>query len=324
MAIKISVVIATHFRPVLLDRCLDSLLKQDFDPREYEIIIVHDGPNEQFERSLIGRLKESPIAIRLYRLNMKSGPAAARNVGWRKASASLIAFTDDDCIPASDWLSTLYSNAVTEERVFAAYAGRTLVPLDGIPTDYQMNVSRLECASFITANCAITRQALQRVRGFDENFELAWREDSDMQFRLEDNGIAITRVPAVVIHPVRSAKWAACLREERKGMYDALLFKKHPTAYRSEFRNSSLTRYYLTMAFVVLTMVGLISGHAIITYVGIGGWIACWFSFVFKRLNRTSRSPSHVGEMVITSAVIPFLSIYWRWYGIIRFRSRPF
>jgi glycosyltransferase involved in cell wall biosynthesis len=37
-----------------------------------------------------------------------SGPAAARNLGWRSASGDIIAFTDDDCLPDSNWLATVF------------------------------------------------------------------------------------------------------------------------------------------------------------------------------------------------------------------------
>src|SRR5205814_91015 len=32
------------------------------------------------------------------------GPAAARNRGWRAAAGEIVAFTDDDCVPAPGWL----------------------------------------------------------------------------------------------------------------------------------------------------------------------------------------------------------------------------
>ena len=40
----------------------------------------------------------------------------------------------------------------------------------------------------------------------------------------------------------------------------------------------------------------------------------------WRRLEGASRRPSHVAEMVVTSALIPFLSIYWRLRGAWRFR----
>ncbi|MBO0206286.1 hypothetical protein, partial [Vibrio alginolyticus] len=42
-------------------------------------------------------------------------------------------------------------------------------------------------------------------------------------------------------------------------------------------------------------------------------------SFAWQRLRDTSRAPRHVAEMIVTSAAIPFLSIYWRVRGAFHF-----
>ncbi|MDM7914968.1 MAG: hypothetical protein QUU85_06835, partial [Candidatus Eisenbacteria bacterium] len=49
-------------------------------------------------------------------------------------------------------------------------------------------------------------------------------------------------------------------------------------------------------------------------------WALLTAEFAVRRLRRTSRAPRHVVEMIVTSAVIPFLSVYWRLRGAIRFR----
>src|SRR5205085_6758012 len=51
--------------------------------------------------------------------------------------------------------------------------------------------------------------------GFDERFTSAWREDSDLHFRLLEQEACIRKVPeAVVVHPVRPAPWAESRSEE--------------------------------------------------------------------------------------------------------------
>jgi cellulose synthase/poly-beta-1,6-N-acetylglucosamine synthase-like glycosyltransferase len=42
MTIDISVVVPTKNRPQSLERCVDALRRQDFDPDRYEVIVVHD------------------------------------------------------------------------------------------------------------------------------------------------------------------------------------------------------------------------------------------------------------------------------------------
>src|SRR5699024_10320679 len=122
----------------------------------------------------------------------KRGPATTRNRGWTSAQASLIAFTDDDCLPDEDWLSSLLNQFHGED--FIAFSGATKVRLPEFHTDFALNLSRLGDASLITANCACTKKALIKVGGFDERFKMAWREDSDLEFKLISNHITIKKV----------------------------------------------------------------------------------------------------------------------------------
>jgi glycosyltransferase involved in cell wall biosynthesis len=49
------------------------------------------------------------------------GPAAARNCGLQHAAGELVAFTDDDCRPRSDWLTRFA--AAYRRQPDAAFAG---------------------------------------------------------------------------------------------------------------------------------------------------------------------------------------------------------
>ena len=42
----ISVVVPTYKRPAMLERCLASILTQDYDPARFEIIVCDDGPDD--------------------------------------------------------------------------------------------------------------------------------------------------------------------------------------------------------------------------------------------------------------------------------------
>src|SRR5690606_10619854 len=100
-------------------------------------------------------------------------------------------------------------------------------------------------AEFVTANCFVRRTVLEAVGGFDERFRAAWREDSDLHFVMLERGLKLMKVPAaVVVHPVRPARWGVCLRIQRKSQYDALLYKKHPELYRRRIGPNRPRDYY--------------------------------------------------------------------------------
>src|SRR4051794_25678318 len=100
----ISVVVPTYRRPELLKRCLTALAAQSLPPSAFEVVIADDEPSEE-TRKLVERWSESSdCIIRYVPVRGPHGPAAARNVGWHAARGEIIAFTDDDCIPQSQWL----------------------------------------------------------------------------------------------------------------------------------------------------------------------------------------------------------------------------
>ena len=190
------------------------------------------------------------------------------------------------------------------------------------PTDYERDAQRLERAEFVTANCLCRKDLLERLGGFDERFRLAWREDSDLHFRLLERGARIVFEPrAIVVHPVRPAPWGVSVSQQRKVMFDALLFKKHPELYRRKIgRLRAPASYYAivygTLGALVLALAGMprpAVGLCALALALVG-------RLAWRRLRGTSREPRHVLEMVLTSFAIPFLSLYWRLAGALRFR----
>lgn len=326
--IQVSVVVPTFKRPDLLDLCLSALLRQDFPRERYEIIIADDAfEREEVRMSAATRKRveemgrEAGIRVTYVPVSGEHGPSAARNQGWRRAQGTIIAFTDDDTIPDREWL-TIGCAAFTDEVL--AVAGRTVVPLPENPTDYELNESGLSRAEFITANCFVRKNALSIVGGFDERFAMAWREDSDLHFRLLKLGggeRAVKREPrALVVHPVRPAGFAVCIKQARKVAYNALLYKKHPKLYRERIQKHPPLRYYAMIALLLFSFVFAGSGHAESAQVCFFGWLVLVLEFTWLRLKRTTRRPLHVIEMFLTSALLAPLAIYWRLHGAIKFR----
>jgi glycosyltransferase involved in cell wall biosynthesis len=319
---KISVIIPTYKRPALLLRCLDAVRSQVFNKEAYEIIVVSDGPDKATLEALQPFTKSSTPPVRYFQLPEKKGPAAARNAGWREASGELIAFTDDDCIPDINWLKNFWDAFNRRPYINVAFTGYTVVPIPETPTDYELNISHLATAEFITANCACTKNALIETGGFDEAFTMAWREDSDLQFKMLERGMPIFKVQgATVIHPVRKTKWGISLKDEKKGMFNALLYKKFPELYQIKIQPRRPWLYYGILLCFFAFIVGIFFEISVLTISGLSGWIILNSWFIIKRLKSTSRNLHHVIEMIVTSIAIPFLSLYWRWYGAFKYRT---
>jgi glycosyltransferase involved in cell wall biosynthesis len=282
----VSVVVPTCGRPGLLGRCIQALEAQTLPRDCYEIIVVEDS--------------------------RRQGPAWARNRGWRMARAPLVAFTDDDCIPDPCWLEA----GIEAMRGHDALTGRVVMPLPPVPTDYERDAQGLERAEFVTANCFCRKSMLERVGGFDERFRLAWREDSDLHFSLLAAGARIGRAErAIVVHPVRPAPWGVSVRQQRKVMFDALLFKKYPRLYRERIRPWPRWDYYAIVASLLLSFLGGPPGYAALSL-----WCLFTLRFFALRLRGSSRRALHILEMLVTSIAIPPLAVFWRVVGALRFR----
>jgi glycosyltransferase involved in cell wall biosynthesis len=325
--LRLSVVIPTCKRPDLLCRCLEAVFAQTLDRSAYEVIVVDDGHSADTLAIVDAfRMRPGPV-VRFVRPRHGRGPAVARNAGWRAAYAKVIAFTDDDTVPAPDWLER-GERALVPGLV--ALCGRVAVPRlrtddrpdsEYRPTDHELMTRGLETAEFVTANAFVRRSALLTVGGFDERFQRAWREDSDLQFRLQrDAGPVGRSEDAVVLHPVRPERWGVCLRQQKNAFFDALLYKKHPRLYRERILKAPPWDYYAIVALTLaapLLWAADIGGSAVVSLLLAGAGVV---RLAVRRLRRTALTPEHIVEMVVTSAVIPFLSVYWRLRGAIHFR----
>lgn len=323
-AIEVSVIVPTYRRFELLDRCLTALQQQDFGARRFEIVIADDDPDAERNLSLQAWLqwKRRTVPngpdVRYIPATRRQGPAGARNRGWRAARGSVIAFTDDDTIPARDWLSA--GHAAMEEG-WDAVAGTIRMPLRHRPTDYERDATGLSRAEFATANCFVRAAALRAVGGFDERFTEAWREDSDLQFALLERGLKCGKAPdAIVVHPIRPARWGVSLSQQRKIRFDALLFKKHRRLYRARIGRRPPWRYYATVAAFLTGAGGWLAGAAAVALLGGLGWAVLTGRFFLRRMAGNSAKSSHVLEMIVTSIAIPPLAVFWRLRGAARYR----
>jgi glycosyltransferase involved in cell wall biosynthesis len=319
MTIRVSVVVPTYRRPDLLDRCLHALANQEFDPAAYEILVCDDAASDATRAQVEARTTGVPLpAVRYIPVRGAHGPAAARNAGWRAARGTIIAFTDDDTVPDRSWLKA--GEAAFAEDIDALW-GTIRVPLSDRPTDYERNEAGLSWATFATANCFCRRSVLEAVRGFDERFTMAWREDADLYFTLLERGHSVQHAPAaVVVHAVRPARFAVCLSQQKKSQFNALLYKKHPALYRRHIQASPPWHYYAIAVALLAALAGVAAGSVLLTLAAALAWLLLTARFCARRLHDTSHAPGHVAEMLLTSPLVPLLSIHWRLRGAVRFR----
>lgn len=311
----ISVVITTDKHQSLLSRCLKALNRQKIEKEVYEVIVVNADEDLKIEK----RIRRAFPNVRYYSLKENKGYAAARNYGWLTAKGKLIAFTGDDCIPDKNWLHEIYNNYNNETEI--AFTGRVQVPLPQFPTDFELSIAKNAEATFSTINCICSKASLIKVGGFDERFKMVSRADSDLEFKLLSEKVSIIKLnSAIVIHPVKKASWGISIREQKKSMFNALLYKKFPILYRQKNTDEPPYYYYLMILLFLGMIYGIVSANFFILETTLLGYSSFFLWFTFKRLKKTSRRVEHIAEMLVTSMVIPFVSVYWQWYGAFKYK----
>lgn len=96
----VSVIIPVFNDASRLKLCLAALETQSYPQNHYEVIVVDNGSDE--DQDIKGVVAEFKQAIATQEL--LPGSYAARNKGISLAKGEIIAFTDADCIPATDWI----------------------------------------------------------------------------------------------------------------------------------------------------------------------------------------------------------------------------
>ena len=204
----IAVVIPTYNRCRSLVRTLMALSRQTLVPGE--VVVVDDGSQDE-TIAAVNSLAERglPFPVRLVRQRQNRGPASARNRGVAIAGGVIVAFTDDDCEPAPDWLGQVLSTFEADPAVVGA--GGTVRSAGDSPFDlffdhFQLLDPRLRDRGgapmyLVTANAAYRREWILKVGGFDEALRKAGGEDPGLAFKIRSAGGQIAFNPrAVVFH----------------------------------------------------------------------------------------------------------------------------
>jgi glycosyltransferase involved in cell wall biosynthesis len=171
MQSTISVVVPTRNRPDHIEPCVGSIL---LNPDQFELVVIDQSDDDASERAL--HRYQSDGRFRLVR-SAKRGASNARNQGIGETRGALIAFTDDDCRVAPDWLSRMTGVFAQDETVEIVF-GRVSIPQHlqgkGFAADFEPH-QRAYRGAFppvdvpwgIGANMAVRRRLVEQIGAFD-------------------------------------------------------------------------------------------------------------------------------------------------------------
>lgn len=222
----ISVAIATRNRPEPLARCLAAIAAADRRPAEVVVVDQSDGDETS---ALLAAHRQLPFPL----VGIRQAPlglGAAQNAAVSAASGTVVAITDDDCLPDASWLSVI-AGAFGEHPAPDVVTGRVL-PLepqgDRIhPVATRSAAVRREFRGRSVPwhvgsgnNFAVRREWYLRVGGCDERLgpgsPAQGGVDLDLFYRLLRAGAWIRYEPAAL---VRHERQTARERRDRRPMY---------------------------------------------------------------------------------------------------------
>jgi GT2 family glycosyltransferase len=229
---RVSVVVCSYNGAATLEECLRSLLRLEYP--HYEIILVDDGSTDN-TREIAARF---PSVQTIHQPNY--GLSAARNVGLRAATGSIVAYTDSDCFVDPHWLTCLVHRL--QQTLAAGVGGPNLTPEDGqlaacvaaCPGQPTHVLESDQAAEHIPGcNMAFRREALLAINGFDHVYRQAG-DDVDLCWRLQQAGYWITFAPGAFVWHHRRQNPRAYLRQQAGyGRAEALLQLKHPDKFNA-------------------------------------------------------------------------------------------
>ena len=181
----VSVIIPTYNRPDALQSCLGALAMHTLAPKSLEVVVVDDGSPQPLALDPGGW--GDSFTLKIVRQE-NTGPAGARNRGVEEARGEFLAFTDDDCLPAPQWLARLVT--ALQENPDALIGGSTC---NGLKQNIYSETSQLIVTMvyehfnnapsgayfFASNNFACSRNAYQTAGGFDTDFPVPGAEDRE-------------------------------------------------------------------------------------------------------------------------------------------------
>lgn len=231
-----SIVIPTRDRSVQLRACLDAVQHLAFPRDRFEVIVVDDGGREPLD-ALVSPFLQS-MSLRVCE-HPGRGPASARNAGAAVARGAYLAFTDDDCAPAADWLLRLREAMARNPGKLVG--GRTVNALADVPcsTASQLLLDYLyayynrapDDATFLAScNVAVPAERFRELGGFDASYPRAAAEDRDLCARWRQRGFGMVYAEhAVVYHRHRLSLADFCRQHANYGQGAFRFHRTHTT-----------------------------------------------------------------------------------------------
>jgi len=172
-------------------------------------------------------------------------------------------FTDDDCVPMSDWLAAMMEPFKDPSVVGAKGVYRTrqrgLVPRF-VQVEYEdkyRRMSHLPQIDFVdTYSAGFRRERFLEMNGYDTSFPVACAEDVELSYRMSARGWIMKFVPAAVVYHTHPRTLRSYLKKKYKfAFWRVLAVRKNPNKGLRDSHTPQLMKLQLLFAPALLLAV---------------------------------------------------------------------
>jgi capsular polysaccharide biosynthesis protein/glycosyltransferase involved in cell wall biosynthesis len=184
-----SVIIPTYIRPNQLIKCLEALLQQSLQKKEYEIIVV-DNDSSGSAEEVVRKTNARGHRVR-YQRRTSNNVSEARNLGARLAGGKWLAFVDDDCVAPVLWLERAKRLIHKNRGKMMVLGGDYLLPGKGLAPEYLSGTVKLLPGTYLPeGNLFMPRKLYLAFGGMNPELgpnekRFGYHEGTDLQMRIE-------------------------------------------------------------------------------------------------------------------------------------------
>lgn len=194
----VSIIIPTYKPKDYIVRCIESLANQSLSKDKFELVIVLNGPKNDYDKFVEEILVNKELQYELKYIN-DTGVSHARNYGLEKAKGDFVLFLDDDDFLSEDFLANMYQTFLNNQNCDLIVSDFRCINDEGVITnDYmsstfskmlecdRQNYSVIKYRKFLSSACGklIKRDTINNKR-FEPGLKIS--EDALFMFTISKN-----------------------------------------------------------------------------------------------------------------------------------------
>jgi glycosyltransferase involved in cell wall biosynthesis len=209
---NISIIIASYNRASALRQFLQELDRQIVpEGAEWEVLIVDNNSSDETRAVAESFATLNPQRFK-YVFEGRRGKSLALNAGIQKAAGEILVFTDDDCVPNSDWLACILDEFASDSSLSVVGGRVELYNQQDKPVSIRtcrerkvVSSSDLLFSLLIGCNMSIRRTVFDVVMEFDPFLGPGTKmgavfEDVDFLYRAFKRGLKLIYSPKVLVY----------------------------------------------------------------------------------------------------------------------------